>query len=189
MGCDVSTHQRMLGDRAGTTRQRWSMFGLILAVMLVAPAFEHTEPQSVRVGAETALASATGTVSGAAYTEHPDRVTKASFRDLWVTSASPSWRHEVQRVEPPEHVTAGELLAVDLHAVDPRGKPLGNALVEMTWELPGETYRVSGRTNPLGRMTSRHLLPSECKGRRCIVAVRVTRDQLEGLAYCAFVPN
>jgi hypothetical protein len=189
MGCDVSTHQRMLGDRTGTTRQRWSLFGLILAVMLVAPAFERTEPQSIRVGAEAALASAAGTVSGATYAEHPDRVTKASFSDLWVTSASPSWRHEVQCVEAPEGVTAGELLAVDIRAVDPRGKPLGNALVEMTWQLPGETYRVSGRTSPLGRMTSRHLLPSECKGKRCIVAVRVTRDQLEGLAYCAFVPN
>jgi hypothetical protein len=179
----------MLGDCAGTAWQRWSLFGLFLAVMLVVPAFERAEPQSIRVGAEAALASAAGTVPSTTYSKHPERVTKASFNDLWVTSTSPSWRHEVQCVEPPEDVTAGELLAVDLHAVDPRGKPLGNALVEMTWELPGGTYRVTGRTSPLGRMTSRHLLPSGCKGKRCIVAVRVTRGELEGLAYCAFVPD
>jgi hypothetical protein len=189
MGCSVSTHQRMLGDCAGTSWQRWLLFGLIFAVMLVAPAFEHAEPQSIRVGTATALASATGTASSAENTEHPGMITKASFNDLWVTSASPSWRHEVQFVQPPDGITAGELLAIDLHAVDPLGRPLGNALVEMTWELPGETYRVSGRTSPLGRMTSRRLLPSGCKGERCVVAVRVTRDQLEGLAYSAFVPN
>ena len=43
--------------------------------------------------------------------------------------------------EPPDGITAGEQLAVEVYAIDPRGKPLCNALVEVTWELGDEQIR------------------------------------------------
>ena len=107
-----------------------------------------------------------------------DRVNDSVVETRWSTT-----------VKPPEGITAGEQLAVEVYAIDPSGKPLCNALVEITWELPGQRYRVYGRTSPLGRMTSRRLLPRGCDGKRCAVAVRVSSDQLEAVAYSTFVPK
>ena len=117
------------------------------------------------------------------------RITASSFQDIWVEPTSLTRWQDVQYVPPPSDIACDEPLAVEVNATDLRGAPLVNALVEVTWQLGDEKSRASSRTNALGRTTSRRLIPSSCKGKRCIVAVRVTRDGLERLAYSAFVPQ
>jgi protocatechuate 3,4-dioxygenase beta subunit len=82
-----------------------------------------------------------------------------------------------------------EPLIVEVNATDSRGVPLIDALVEVTWDLGKERVLTSSRTNALGRATTRRLIPAACKGKRCVVAVRVARDDLERLAYSAFIPQ
>ncbi len=182
--------RRLLGDsRSTTTRQRWVLFGFFLAAALAAPALAQPEPRVIRMGSGAAVASAADRGATAADSGHPGPVTRVSFQDLWDTTTGRTWEQEVQYLEPPAGITAGEQLLVEVYAVDRNGRPLSNALVEMTWNLGGEPHKVSGRTNPFGRMTSRRLIPLRCEGERCVVAVRVSRGQLERLAYSAFVPE
>jgi protocatechuate 3,4-dioxygenase beta subunit len=119
----------------------------------------------------------------------PNRITAASFQDIWVEPTSPTWWQDVQYVAPPSGIAVDEPLVIEVNATDQRGAPLIDALVEVTWQLDDEQFRSSNRTNALGRMTTRRLVPAACKGKRCVVAVRVTRDDLERLAYSAFVPQ
>ena len=189
-GGGMLDRRRLLGDsRSRTTRQRWVLFGFFLAAALAAPALAQPEPRVIRMGSGAAVASAADRGPTAADSGHPGPVTRVSFQDLWDTATGRTWEQEVQYLEPPAGITAGEQLLVEVYAVDRNGRPLSNALVEMTWNLGGEPHKVSGRTNPFGRMTSRRLIPLRCEGERCVVAVRVSRGQLERLAYSAFVPE
>jgi hypothetical protein len=186
----MSFRRGMLGERQDTTTwQRLGLFALALAVALGGPAFADPEPSAIRMGAAPTVASAADAVSGDEGSVPASPLTAASFRDIWAASTTPTWRQGVQYVQPPEGITAGEPLMIEVHAVDPSGRPLSNALVEITWELPGLRYQEYGRTNPFGRMSSRRLLPRESAGKRCVVAVRVSRDDLEASAYSAFVPK
>jgi hypothetical protein len=115
-------------------------------------------------------------------------LTAISFRDLWGPTTRP-WQQDVKYVAPPSGIVVNELLTIEVNATDSRGAPLMGALVEVAWELDGKRFLSTGRTNILGRVSARRLIPQGCKGKRCLVAVRVAKDQLGSLAYSAFVPR
>jgi hypothetical protein len=134
-----------------------------------------------------AIASASAATTSVAETGQAPSVREVHFQDAWVSTTRPSWKREVRYIEAPDGIAAGQPLNVEVYARDLRGRPICNALVEVTLTLPDGQRTVSGRTSPLGHMSTRQLVPSGCKGKRCVVAVRVSRDDLEGLAYSTFV--
>jgi protocatechuate 3,4-dioxygenase beta subunit len=186
----MSFRRRMLYERHDASAwQRATLFGLMLAVAVGSPAFSSPEPRAIRVGATANTATAAEATLEDTDTGLPNRITAASFQDIWVEPSSPTWWQDVTYVAPPAGIVIDEPLIVEVNATDARGAPLIDALVEVTWQLDGEQFRSSNRTNALGRTTTRRLIPASCKGKRCVVAVRVTRDDLERLAYSAFVPQ
>jgi hypothetical protein len=166
-----------------------SLFGLALAVALGGPGLTNPQPQAIRVCA-TANAAAAPEASPRVDTDSgvPLPLTALSFRNIWAPTSPPWWR-DVQYVAPPERVAVDEPLLVEVSATDSRGAPLIGALVEVAWELDGRHFRSVRRTNLLGRVSARRIIPSSCKGRRCVVAVRIAKGQIERLAYSAFVPQ
>jgi hypothetical protein len=156
---------------------------------MVGPAITGPVPRAIRIGATADAASALSTSAAGEDAGLLGRVTAASFRDIWVAPASPTWWQDVTYVAPPPGIVVDEPLIVEVNVTDSRGAPLIDALVEVTWDLGKERILTSSRTNALGRATTRRLIPVDCKGKRCVVAVRVARDDLERLAYSAFIPQ
>jgi hypothetical protein len=186
----MSFRRGMLNERQDSAMwQRVWLFGLLLTVALGDPGWTSHAVHSIRMGATAEAASAPDTMAALTDTGTAGPLTKAAFRSIWVAEASPSWGQDVHYVAPPPGIAVEEPLLIEVNATDSAGQPLMDALVEVTWELDGQRYQSSGRTNALGRTTTRRLIPLNCRGKRCIVAVRVLKDDLELLAYSAFVPE
>ena len=186
----MSFRRRLLGERRDTAAwQRATLFGLMLAVAVGFPAFEKPEARAIRMNPASNAATAAEVSSDIAVSEPPDRITASTFQNIWTEPASPTWWQDVQYVAPPAGIVVDEPLIVEVSVTDPQGAPLVNTLVEVTWQLGDEQIRTSHRTTAGGRTTTRRLIPASCRDRRCLVAVRVVRDDFEGMAYSVFVPQ
>jgi hypothetical protein len=180
----------MLGERRDTAAlQRLTLFGLVLAVAFGGTGLASPRPHALRVGTVADAAPVDGALETSEDAGLPGRITAASFQNIWVAPTNPNWWQEVKYVAPPAGIVVDEPLIVEVKATDAGGAPLIDALVEVTWQLDGDQFRSSSYTNALGRVTTRRLIPVGCRGKRCVVAVRVVRDQMERLAYSAFVPQ
>jgi len=92
-------------------------------------------------------------------------------------------------VEPPRGVRAGGPLRVSVHGTRQDGTPFSGALVELTWQLTGSRYHDVTFTDSRGNVDVSRQVGSECKGKQCVVAVRMCKDGLQALAYTTFVPR
>jgi hypothetical protein len=113
----------------------------------------------------------------------------ADSEDAWGAEDWREWEAQVQRVQAPPDITAGEPLQVDVRAVGPSGQTMSNALVEITWILPDGQFQDTCSTGVFGQASATRTLGADCRGKRCVVAVTVTQDGRWSGAYSAFAPK
>jgi hypothetical protein len=105
--------------------------------------------------------------------------------DLWGVAGGPP--SNISYLEAPEGIRAGQALRVEVRGFTEDGKPFSGALVEVSWDLGGARYKDFTYTSESGTADVTRRLDKSCQGKRCIVAVRIYRDDLQGMAYSTFV--
>jgi hypothetical protein len=109
------------------------------------------------------------------------------LEDLWSVGGGPA--AGVHYVEAPEGIKAGKRLHVDIRAVTTDGRPFAGAFVEVLWKLGSARYRDVTYTDDNGVTALNRVIDPACEGTRCVVAVRMFKDDLQGLAYSTFWPK
>ena len=89
-------------------------------------------------------------------------------------------------VNAPSDIRAGEPLLVTVKGLQVDGHPFDDALVEITWRLGEATYRDVTFTDRYGNAEVNRQLDPGCRGKECVVAVRMYKDDMQGLAYSTF---
>jgi hypothetical protein len=145
-----------------------------------APAGTPAELGSSPAFASVAVAQAAPTASGS---------TTSSVDSAWTSQDWLEWEAQVPRVPAPRGISAGEPLRVEVVAVGSAGWGVPDASVEITWILPDGQFQDDCTTGLFGHAVATRTLDASCRGKRCVVAVSVTRDGKSGQAYSAFVPN
>ncbi|NTU72296.1 MAG: hypothetical protein HGB10_10845 [Coriobacteriia bacterium] len=109
------------------------------------------------------------------------------LEDVWgVAGGSPVG---VRHVEAPGDIRAGKPLMVSIHGDHRNGDPFAGALVEVSWEFGDERFRDVTYTDNRGVVDVRRDVPEQVRGKQCLVAVRMSRDGLQSLAYAMFIPR
>jgi len=194
--------RRTISDRPSPTFAHGARHSLFAFLLVVAIAYAASFSQPVTTltmgpGAATSVAFAdTGVssqTSGSA-TQPLDASaapseSAASTQCVWDAQDWHDWELEVPRVPAPPGITAGQPLRVAVRALGPNGQPLQGAYVEITWVCPGHQFQDAITTGMFGDASVTRTLGLACRGRRCVVAVTVSENDLQGSAYSAFVPK
>jgi hypothetical protein len=106
------------------------------------------------------------------------------LQDFWDATGGPKMR--VRYVDPPPRIRAGAPLRVSVHARELNGSPSVGALVEVSWKLGEGFYRDVTYTDNRGNVDVERRIDKSCKGKQCIVGVRIYQGSQQGLAYSKF---
>jgi hypothetical protein len=106
------------------------------------------------------------------------------LEELWGVGGGPAYG--VRYVEAPTTIRAGAPLRVSVHGTRLDGFPFAGALVEVTWKLGDAIYRDVTYTDGRGDVEVNRQLDAACKGKPCVVGVRMYQDNLQALAYTKF---
>lgn len=179
--------QRAFGRRS---RRRLAVAVLLISLVLITVyAGSRIQEQLVQrlVITPTSTTTGAGPFPSGASAEANARIQRdlPMLEDLWGWGGGQS--ASVWYVEAPKGITAGEPLLVTVRGLQLDGHPFDDALVEISWRLGDATYRDVTYTDRYGNAEVNRELDPGCKGRECIVAVRMSRDDLQGLAYSTFV--
>lgn len=187
---------RFVPARTGGVGARQSLVALVLAAALIPAGFLGRPVRTLTVYTPAvaladapAAASASSSASGSRSSSTAPAVTTADLEGLWGELDQPAWDYEIQSVQAPPDITAGEPLRVEVQAVSPAGQPLPNAFVEITWSLPYGQFRDTANTNVFGWASATRTLGAPCRGKRCVVAVTVVQGNNQGYAYSVFAPR
>lgn len=181
--------QRAFGrkNRARITRVA---FLLVLALMgaLAGRAIQDELSPRLRFSPPTA-AYGVGPWGAAAEASAAARVSRdlATLEDLWGVGGGPVVG--VHYIEPPRTIRAGAPLRVAVRGTKPNGQPFAAAFVEVSWKFGSTRYRDVTQTDSSGRVEVTRDVDDESRGKQCVVAVRMYRDELQGMAYTTFTPR
>lgn len=151
----------------------------------------HTLTMSPPTEASSGSGTAPSLATVALAQDAPSQVASESSPsgDTWTSEDWREWEAQVPRVAAPPDVAAGEPLRVEVVALGSTGCGMPDASVEITWILPNGQFQDDVTTGMFGQAVATRTLASSCRGKRCVVAVSVSRDGAYAQAYSVFVPN
>lgn len=165
---------------------RFAVFAVVCGFfgVLIAGGIHRNSVPTLTVGVTSAAYGLDGPAASVQPTDSPDL---PLLLDLWGVGGGPSL--PLQTIEPPDGIRAGALLAVDVICVDPMHQPLTSATVELDWLVGEQRFHDVEYTDKGGRVSFARVLGRDAKGQRCIVSVRVHKDDLQSFAYSVFTPE
>ena len=109
------------------------------------------------------------------------------LEDLW--GVGTGYHAGIHYIDAPGDIKAGEPLVVSVHGKLPDGRPFANATVEISWELGDARYRDMTFTDAQGNVDLTRRIDEASRGKVCIVAVRMSTEDMQSLGYAMLVPR
>ncbi len=180
---------RVFGRKTRRRIASVSLFAVVVILGVVAGRAIHDEFTPRLTFAPAASAYAVDSHPSAVEASAVAQVTQdlPLLESLWGVGGGPALG--VLYVVAPRGIRAGTPLRVSIHADQLDGKPLGDGLVEVSWQLGDAQYRDVTYTDERGNVELSREIDPACEGKPCVVGVRLYKGSLQGLAYTKFTPK